>query len=141
MCFSLTSFVFSKNLGFQKSKKDKSRDKKVKGKADSDDEESNGSVTGSKLDLNNDTGASGSEYFIDAEGFTVRTNKAIKDEDRFYSSSDSDSDSDEEKEKKIFVKINPLKNGTHSASVDQLIASAGALTLAPSSHTVSSMSI
>lgn len=74
-----------------------------------------------------------SSYYIDEEGFTVRPkDTTTKEGDNFYSSSD-DEDEDEEKEKKIFVKINPL-NGTNnmSTSVDQLIASAGALTLAPS---------
>ena len=77
------------------------------------------------------------DFIIDSEGYTVRPTTVKKETDNFYSSTDSDSNSEDEKEKKIFVKINPLQNGTQiSASVDQLIASAGALTLAPSSQSV-----
>ena len=126
-------------IGFLRNKKDKTKDKKGWGKKDSEDDESNnGSMSGSKMDLH-ETLANGknSEYIIDAEGFTVRPVPAQKEGNNFYSSSDSDSDSEDEKEKKIYVKINPLKNGNQiSASVDQLIASAGALTLAPSSQSV-----
>lgn len=124
-------------LGFLRSKKDKVKDKKSRNKADSDDEESNnGSISGSKPDLQ-EAPPTNSDYIVDSEGFTVRPSQAAKDEDNFYSSSDSDSDSEGEKEKKIYVKINPLKNGAQiSASVDQLIASAGALALAPSSQSV-----
>lgn len=126
-------------IGFQRSKKDKSRDKqRGKHKAESEDD---GSIGGSRPELNDatqpTTTTTNEDYFIDSEGFTVRTKTAVnKEGDNFYSSSE-DSDSDDEKEKKIFVKINPLKNGTHSASVDQLIASATALPLAPSTQTVS----
>lgn len=105
-------------------------------------------MSGSKMDIqeplgngnNNNNNNNNNDYMIDAEGYTVRPVKAQKDDERFYSSSDSESESEDEKEKKIFVKINPLKNGTQiSASVDQLIASAGALTLAPPSNTLVSL--
>lgn len=126
--------------GFLRNKKTKDSKKSRNSKKNSDDDDStNGSISGSKMDLHEKVGNGNTDFMIDAEGFTVRPTQAQKEEDRFYSSSDSDIESEDEKEKKIYVKINPLKNGAQiSASVDQLIASAGALTLAPSSQSVRS---
>lgn len=91
------------------------------------------------------------DFYIDAEGFRVRIDKEDKkkkDKSSGFDDSSSDSDSDgddgqdsdaETREKKIFVKINPLsQNGggaAKSGSVDQLIAVAGAIPLAPSAGT------
>ena len=71
------------------------------------------------------------ELMIDSEGYTIRPPDPVKDES--FSSSDSDSDADE-KEKKIFVKINPLST-VSMVDNQQLMLSAAALTLAPSSNT------
>lgn len=71
---------------------------------------------------------------VDSEGYTIRPTEPVNKEENFYSSSDTDSE--EEKEMKIFVKINPMPKVSENNSVDQLIASANALTLAPSSQSV-----
>lgn len=149
---SSTSSSTLRKEGFLRSKKTKESRRNRNSKKDSEDDDSNnGSISGSKMDLqdqfgngtnNNNSNAinnnNNNDYMIDAEGYTVRPVQAQKDDERFYSSSDTESESEDEKEKKIFVKINPLKNGAQiSASVDQLIASAGALTLAPPSNTLS----
>lgn len=70
---------------------------------------------------------------VDEEGYSVRPELNRKENDRssFYSSSDSDSE--EEKEHKIHIEIKPLTNGSAplSASIDELRAHVGGLTLSP----------
>ena len=70
---------------------------------------------------------------IDDEGYIIRPKSSsvrTKTIDNFYSSSDSDSE--EEKEQKIRIQIKPLTNGApRCASVDELIASVGTLSLYP----------
>lgn len=125
------------------SKREKIKDKKKKKKSDNtstskDDElnteteESNG-ITLASNGPNNDT------PLVDEEGYIIRPQTGLhpghknNSDNHFYSSSDSDSD--EEKERKIRIKINPLTNGAPiSASVDELIASAGTLSLSPIVH-------
>lgn len=118
------------------------KEKKNKNKQKDLDEESQNSLkTGiGKLDnasagfmSMNDNGNSinRKELMIDSEGYTIRPPDPVKDES--FSSSDSDSDADE-KEKKIFVKINPLST-VSMVDNQQLMLSAAALTLAPSSNT------
>lgn len=109
-------------LGFLRSRKDKNKDGKKK-KKDSDEESNSGSLSGFK-----------EEFMVDSEGYTIRPTEPVNKEENFYSSSDTDSE--EEKEMKIFVKINPLTKVSENNSVDQLIASANALTLAPSGQSV-----
>lgn len=72
---------------------------------------------------------------IDEDGYTIRrevqeAEQTIQKE-AFYSSSDSDSE--DERERKIHVEIKPLNNGTApiSASVDELRATVGNISLSP----------
>jgi hypothetical protein len=118
----------------KKSKKKKSKDNN--GSVNSKEE--NESVEGkdsNSLDLSIPSSNSPTPQ-LDDEGYIVRPKSAshTKSVDSFYSSSDSDSDS-EEKVKKIHIRIKPLTNGTLiSASVDELIASVGTLSLSPAAN-------
>jgi hypothetical protein len=111
------------------------KDKKKKKKSDnSSSKEDNCSIEtkdSNSIDLS--IGASNTESpAVDDEGYIIRPNFANQTnaDNNFYSSSDSDSE--DEKERKIRIKINPLTNGAPiSASVDELIASAGTLSLSP----------
>ncbi|XP_049514720.1 F-BAR domain only protein 2-like isoform X15 [Dermacentor silvarum] len=71
---------------------------------------------------------------VDEEGYTVRPSSERhkeNDRDSFYSSSDGDSD-DEERDRRIHIEIKPLSNGAPmSASVDELRATIGSLSLSP----------
>nr|XP_046914748.1 F-BAR domain only protein 2-like [Dermatophagoides farinae] len=128
----------NKKDGFLRGRKEKKNKNKQK---DLDEESQNSLKTGiGKLDnasagfmSMNDNGNSinRKELMIDSEGYTIRPPDPVKDES--FSSSDSDSDADE-KEKKIFVKINPLST-VSMVDNQQLMLSAAALTLAPSSNT------
>ena len=86
-------------------------------------------------------GADSDQPILDEEGYIIRpspTKKPVSD-NHFYSSSDPDSEEEEEKDHKIRIKINPITNGVPiSASVEELIASAGTLSLSPiTQHSVS----
>ncbi|KAL3221197.1 hypothetical protein MRX96_029537 [Rhipicephalus microplus] len=71
---------------------------------------------------------------VDEEGYTVRPSSERhkeNDRDSFYSSSDGDSD-DEDRDRRIHIEIKPLSNGAPmSASVDELRATIGSLSLSP----------
>uniref|UniRef100_A0A023GMA2 Putative proline-serine-threonine phosphatase-interacting protein pstpip n=1 Tax=Amblyomma triste TaxID=251400 RepID=A0A023GMA2_AMBTT len=71
---------------------------------------------------------------VDEEGYTVRpSSERHKEHDRdsFYSSSDGDSE-DEDRDRRIHIEIKPLSNGAPmSASVDELRATIGSLSLSP----------
>ncbi|XP_077549627.1 F-BAR domain only protein 2 isoform X2 [Haemaphysalis longicornis] len=71
---------------------------------------------------------------VDEEGYTVRPasdRHKENDRDSFYSSSDGDSD-DEDRDRRIHIEIKPLSNGAPmSASVDELRATIGSLSLSP----------
>lgn len=72
---------------------------------------------------------------IDEDGYTIRREiqepEQTIQKEAFYSSSDSDSE--DERERKIHVEIKPLNNGTApiSASVDELRATVGNISLSP----------
>ncbi|XP_076309028.1 F-BAR domain only protein 2 isoform X7 [Tachypleus tridentatus] len=121
----------SKKEGFLKSKREKRKEKKRKKK------ESQYKVDGQAEAPEKDEGnARTLTAEVDDEGFTIRPHNEGKDEkEAFYSSSDADSD-EEEKERKIHVEIKPLSNGAPmSASVDELRATVGTLSLSPLSQT------
>ncbi|KAM7286721.1 F-BAR domain only protein 2 [Ixodes scapularis] len=71
---------------------------------------------------------------VDDEGYTVRPSAEHhkeNDRDSFYSSSDGESD-EEERNRRIHIEIKPLSNGAPmSASVDELRATIGSLSLSP----------
>ncbi|XP_076308979.1 F-BAR domain only protein 2 isoform X2 [Tachypleus tridentatus] len=119
------------STGFLKSKREKRKEKKRKKK------ESQYKVDGQAEAPEKDEGnARTLTAEVDDEGFTIRPHNEGKDEkEAFYSSSDADSD-EEEKERKIHVEIKPLSNGAPmSASVDELRATVGTLSLSPLSQT------
>ncbi|CAG2113304.1 unnamed protein product, partial [Medioppia subpectinata] len=121
--------------GFLRSKRQKVLDKKKKKKSEmSGSKEDNCSVeTKDSNSVDLPVNAPNCETpVVDDEGYIIRPNFGNENnsDNHFYSSSDSDSE--EEKEQKIRIKINPLTNGAPiSASVDELIASAGTLSLSP----------
>lgn len=123
----------NKKEGFLKSKREKRKEKKKK--------KPNGNKTES-MDVSNDTNVKeNSEQTtpqVDAEGFTIVPHQGNKENDKesFYSSSEAESD-EEDKERKIHIEIKPISNGAPmSASVDELRATVGNLTLSPvSQHT------
>ncbi|XP_022250511.1 F-BAR domain only protein 2-like [Limulus polyphemus] len=131
----LSRTTFRGSKWFLKSKREKRKEKKKKKKEsqcriddqaeapEKDDEENARTLT----------------VEVDDEGFTIRPHSEGKDEkEAFYSSSDADSD-EEEKERKIHIEIKPLSNGAPmSASVDELRATVGTLSLSPLSQTTQS---
>ncbi|EDW83861.2 uncharacterized protein Dwil_GK13455 [Drosophila willistoni] len=84
------------------------------------------------------SGAGPGGYEVDEEGFSIQPAKEIAWEEghdksgSFYSDSDTDSDNDKQ-ERRIHVKIKPLNNGQApmSASVDELRATVGNLSISP----------
>lgn len=118
--------------GFLKSKREKKKEKKKKKNL------SKTESTDTTNDINEKESTEPNTPRIDAEGFTIVPQEGVQENDRdsFYSSSDGESE-DDEKERKIHIEIKPLSNGAPmSASVDELRATIGNLTLSPiSQHT------
>ncbi|GAB6023093.1 hypothetical protein CHUAL_007182 [Chamberlinius hualienensis] len=115
-----------KNKGDSKTKEKKA--KKKKGEAakeeisEKENDEQKGNVVSSpSLDIPE----------VDEEGYSVRPEPVKESRGSYFSSSDSDSE--EEKEVKIHIQIKPLTNGSAplSASIDELRASVGGLSLSP----------
>lgn len=75
---------------------------------------------------------------VDEEGYIIRSPSISQPKDKFYSSSDDDSEVEEKELRKIHIEIKPLTNGTPmSASVDELRATVGTISLSPlTQHTV-----
>ncbi|XP_067124643.1 F-BAR domain only protein 2 isoform X5 [Centruroides vittatus] len=129
----------NKKEGFLKSKREKKKEKKKKKNL------SKSESTDTSNDISEMEKAEPKTPRVDAEGFTIvppggvqenilLSEAVLNDKDSFYSSSDGESE-DEEKERKIHIEIKPLSNGAPmSASVDELRATVGNLTLSPISQ-------
>ncbi|XP_026279722.2 F-BAR domain only protein 2 isoform X4 [Frankliniella occidentalis] len=115
-----------KREGFLRSRRDKRKEKKAKKKKDGSTDNAS-----QKSDGEDKSGTPTPE--VDDEGYNVRPKSDTWENDKgsFYSSSDSDSE--DERERKIHVEIKPLSNGAApmSASVDELRATVGNLSISP----------
>ncbi|XP_067124641.1 F-BAR domain only protein 2 isoform X3 [Centruroides vittatus] len=136
---SLHRTTFRASKWFLKSKREKKKEKKKKKNL------SKSESTDTSNDISEMEKAEPKTPRVDAEGFTIvppggvqenilLSEAVLNDKDSFYSSSDGESE-DEEKERKIHIEIKPLSNGAPmSASVDELRATVGNLTLSPISQ-------
>lgn len=115
-----------KREGFLRSRRDKRKEKKAKKKKEGSTDNAS-----QKSDGEDKSGTPTPE--VDDEGYNVRPKSDAWENDKgsFYSSSDSDSE--DERERKIHVEIKPLSNGAApmSASVDELRATVGNLSISP----------
>ncbi|XP_034253952.1 F-BAR domain only protein 2 isoform X5 [Thrips palmi] len=120
------SSLSSWTTGFLRSRRDKRKEKKAKKKKDGSTDNAS-----QKSDGEDKSGTPTPE--VDDEGYNVRPKSDTWENDKgsFYSSSDSDSE--DERERKIHVEIKPLSNGAApmSASVDELRATVGNLSISP----------
>lgn len=111
---------------FLRSRRDKRKEKKAKKKKEGSTDNAS-----QKSDGEDKSGTPTPE--VDDEGYNVRPKSDAWENDKgsFYSSSDSDSE--DERERKIHVEIKPLSNGAApmSASVDELRATVGNLSISP----------
>ncbi|XP_034253951.1 F-BAR domain only protein 2 isoform X4 [Thrips palmi] len=123
---SLLNLFMSNSQGFLRSRRDKRKEKKAKKKKDGSTDNAS-----QKSDGEDKSGTPTPE--VDDEGYNVRPKSDTWENDKgsFYSSSDSDSE--DERERKIHVEIKPLSNGAApmSASVDELRATVGNLSISP----------
>ncbi|KAK3923074.1 F-BAR domain only protein 2 [Frankliniella fusca] len=123
---SLLNLFMSNSQGFLRSRRDKRKEKKAKKKKDGSTDNAS-----QKSDGEDKSGTPTPE--VDDEGYNVRPKSDTWENDKgsFYSSSDSDSE--DERERKIHVEIKPLTNGAApmSASVDELRATVGNLSISP----------
>ncbi|XP_018914406.2 F-BAR domain only protein 2 isoform X13 [Bemisia tabaci] len=122
----------SKRDGFLRSRREKRKEKKAKKKKDGTADTTSNKEEKSDLEEKEDSRKSKTPTpEVDEEGYSLRpkTDSWENDKGSFYSSSDSDSA--DEKERKIHVEIKPLSNGSApmSASVDELRATVGTLSL------------
>nr|XP_018914406.1 PREDICTED: F-BAR domain only protein 2 isoform X12 [Bemisia tabaci] len=122
----------SKRDGFLRSRREKRKEKKAKKKKDGSADTTSNKEEKSDLEEKEDSRKSKTPTpEVDEEGYSLRpkTDSWENDKGSFYSSSDSDSA--DEKERKIHVEIKPLSNGSApmSASVDELRATVGTLSL------------
>nr|XP_018914397.1 PREDICTED: F-BAR domain only protein 2 isoform X11 [Bemisia tabaci] len=120
------------NAGFLRSRREKRKEKKAKKKKDGSADTTSNKEEKSDLEEKEDSRKSKTPTpEVDEEGYSLRpkTDSWENDKGSFYSSSDSDSA--DEKERKIHVEIKPLSNGSApmSASVDELRATVGTLSL------------
>ncbi|XP_018914397.2 F-BAR domain only protein 2 isoform X12 [Bemisia tabaci] len=120
------------NAGFLRSRREKRKEKKAKKKKDGTADTTSNKEEKSDLEEKEDSRKSKTPTpEVDEEGYSLRpkTDSWENDKGSFYSSSDSDSA--DEKERKIHVEIKPLSNGSApmSASVDELRATVGTLSL------------
>lgn len=112
----------NKKEGFLKSKKRKK--KRMNGMKEDT------SVTSGEIESQENAKEKNPE--IDSEGYTIRPEESNKEyaKEHFYSSSDESEE--EEREKKIHVEIKPVSNSSGiSASIDELVASIGTISLSP----------
>ncbi|XP_054161459.1 SH3-containing GRB2-like protein 3-interacting protein 1 isoform X2 [Oppia nitens] len=124
---------------FLRNKKEKMKEKKKKSSDTSSSKDDSSSVdtqnSNNIIDLlmNAAMVDNSDKPMVDEEGYIIRPNLTSNDnnsDNHFYSSSDSEEE--EERQQKISIKIKPLTNGAPiSASIDDLIASAGTLSLWP----------
>nr|XP_018914348.1 PREDICTED: F-BAR domain only protein 2 isoform X5 [Bemisia tabaci] len=117
---------------FLRSRREKRKEKKAKKKKDGSADTTSNKEEKSDLEEKEDSRKSKTPTpEVDEEGYSLRpkTDSWENDKGSFYSSSDSDSA--DEKERKIHVEIKPLSNGSApmSASVDELRATVGTLSL------------
>ncbi|CAH0391700.1 unnamed protein product [Bemisia tabaci] len=129
---SLLNLFMSNSHGFLRSRREKRKEKKAKKKKDGTADTTSNKEEKSDLEEKEDSRKSKTPTpEVDEEGYSLRpkTDSWENDKGSFYSSSDSDSA--DEKERKIHVEIKPLSNGSApmSASVDELRATVGTLSL------------
>nr|XP_018914390.1 PREDICTED: F-BAR domain only protein 2 isoform X10 [Bemisia tabaci] len=129
---SLLNLFMSNSHGFLRSRREKRKEKKAKKKKDGSADTTSNKEEKSDLEEKEDSRKSKTPTpEVDEEGYSLRpkTDSWENDKGSFYSSSDSDSA--DEKERKIHVEIKPLSNGSApmSASVDELRATVGTLSL------------
>lgn len=121
--------IWNLSTGLWKSKRDKKKEKKGRKKKGDQKKEDNMTVE----EEDNESVTVPLEIpEVDEEGYSIRPAIVTKYTTERRSISSSDSDSEDEKECKIHVEIKPLTNGTAplSASIDELRASVGGITLA-----------
>ncbi|XP_077549635.1 F-BAR domain only protein 2 isoform X9 [Haemaphysalis longicornis] len=120
----------AKKEGFLRTKWERQKEKRKRKKEQSSSSKE-ASATSGEAD-SRESEEQGAE--VDEEGYTVRPasdRHKENDRDSFYSSSDGDSD-DEDRDRRIHIEIKPLSNGAPmSASVDELRATIGSLSLSP----------
>ncbi|KAG0428764.1 hypothetical protein HPB47_024279 [Ixodes persulcatus] len=117
----------AKKEGFLRTKWERQKEKRKRKKESLRDTVGSGAEADSK-----EAGEQSAQ--VDDEGYTVRPSAEHhkeNDRDSFYSSSDGESD-EEERNRRIHIEIKPLSNGAPmSASVDELRATIGSLSLSP----------